>query len=424
MNLVEKRRASLINMTFLLVVLVVYYFFVKYAFWIAAPFLFAFIIATILQKPIAYIDKKTFLNKKLASVILVLLMVALLSGIIVLIVYKLYSEISTFVIDMKNKYFVDYSHSIMVIKGWIEGGLSRLPAFMRNKVAETIDGLTNSALNLAEKQESVQQSGSSISLSTFSGPIAGLLSTAKQVPAVLTAILISIISCIFLTSDYHGFTQYIKDAVSEETEAKLVQAKHVVVDILGKWVKSYALLMFITFVEMSVGLSVLKAIGIFKSDYIIAIAVITALVDIFPVLGTGTIIWPWAIFCFCTHKISMAIGLLVIYGIITVIRQIIEPKIVSSSVDVHPIITIMSMYIGSQIFGVMGIFILPITVVIINTLAKEGIIQLSDKSRKKAENEAPENAEITEETSDENTEKSDPAEETEKEIPAEVNSGK
>ena len=105
---------------------------------------------------------------------------------------------------------------------------------------------------------------------------------------------------------------------------------------MGKLVKSYALIMLITFAEMSIGLSVLKVIGAYKSGYIFIIAIITAIVDILPVLGTGTVVIPWAVFSLINGSYGLGIGLIVIYACITVIRQIIEPKIVASNLGIPP----------------------------------------------------------------------------------------
>ena len=147
-------------------------------------------------------------------------------------------------------------------------------------------------------------------------------------------------------------------------------------DILGKWVRSYALILFITFCEIFLGLSILKAAGLYTGGYIFVIAVCTALLDILPVFGTGTVLIPWAVFSLITHKIGLGIGLIIIYALITVIRQVVEPKLVSANVDMHPVVTLMAMYLGLQIFGVIGLIILPITLVVIKTLNAEGIIHL------------------------------------------------
>ena len=109
---------------------------------------------------------------------------------------------------------------------------------------------------------------------------------------------------------------------------------------------------------------------------IFIIAAITAIVDIVPVLGTGTIVIPWAVYNLFTGNYGLAIGLFVIYACITVIRQVIEPKLVATQLGIPAFLTITSMFIGSQIFGVIGIFILPITIVMLKLLNDEGIINI------------------------------------------------
>ena len=146
-----------------------------------------------------------------------------------------------------------------------------------------------------------------------------------------------------------------------------------------------ALILFITFCEIFLGLSILKAAGLYTGGYIFVIAVCTALLDILPVFGTGTVLIPWAIFSLITHKIGLGIGLIVIYALITVIRQVVEPKLVSANVDMHPVITLMCMFVGVQVFGVLGIFILPITMVILKTLNDEGVIHIWRNKKKEAE---------------------------------------
>lgn len=378
-ELAEKRKNSLISITYFAVFAVIYFLFVKFALGITAPFIIAFLIAMVLQKPIRFIDKKTFLNKKLASVVFVLLIVAILAGILALVGYRLVAEFTGFFQLMKDK-LGNYTQAVEIIKNWIAGVLSHLPTALSDKAKEAIDGVTGSVLKLAEKsetamEETVQTSGG-FDISILSTPLSGILSTAKQIPAILTAVLISIVSCFFMTSDYDNFTNMIKHSVSEQREATLVRAKHIIINVLGKWCKSYAILLFITFCEMSLGLSILKIAGIYKGGYIFVIAVCTALLDILPVFGTGTVLVPWAVISLCTHHIGMGIGLIVIYAIITVIRQILEPKIVSSNVDVNPVVTLMSMYIGLQLFGALGIIILPLTVIIVKTLNDEGVIHL------------------------------------------------
>ena len=111
---------------------------------------------------------------------------------------------------------------------------------------------------------------------------------------------------------------------------------------------------------MSIALSVLKLIGVYTSEYLFVMAFLIALVDIIPVLGTGTVLIPWAVVSLLTGKVGLGIGLLITYAVVLVIRQILEPKLVSGQIGLPPIVTITSMYVGTKIVGVFGFFIVPL----------------------------------------------------------------
>ncbi|MBR6360687.1 MAG: sporulation integral membrane protein YtvI [Clostridia bacterium] len=383
MGTTEKRRKFLINAVYFSLFVILYYLFIKFALWIVAPFILAFLIAMLLQKPIRRINEKTHINKKFLSIVFVLLILAFLAGALTLIGYLAGNELYDFGKTIAGK-LGSLPAVIESVKDRLIAVVSGLPGKLGSALSDSISGIAEKALGLVREEEAAEAAASAapslsgFSFSSLATPLAGILSKAKLIPAVLTAILIGIISCFFMTSDYDGLIKVIKKVASPERAKTLSKTKHVVFDILGKWCKSYATLMFITFCEITIGLHILKLIGAYKGGYIFAIAVCTAIVDILPVFGSGTILIPWGVISLFIHKVPLGIGLLIIYGVITVIRQVIEPKIVSSNVDVHPVITLMSMYIGIQVFGVLGILILPITVVIIKTLNDEEIIHLWD----------------------------------------------
>jgi predicted PurR-regulated permease PerM len=140
-------------------------------------------------------------------------------------------------------------------------------------------------------------------------------------------------------------------------------------------IKAYLIIITITLCELSLGFSILSFLKIYNGSYIFVIAALTAIIDIVPVLGTGTVLIPWALYNLISGNYSLAVGLLVLYACITVIRQVIEPKLVAAQLGIPAFLTIVSMFIGSQIFGVIGIFILPITIVMIKLLNEGGLIE-------------------------------------------------
>ncbi len=412
LDIVEKRRATLISLTYLAVFVIIFYFFVKYAFWMVSPFIFALLIALILQRPINFLSKKTHLKKKLLSVILVLLVVLIVLGLVTLVGYRLWDEFYNFGQYAVSK-LKDSEYMIEVVKTKIDGLIDRLPAFLSNSAGDAVNRVFDSIFHYAEETSSeaaaaVETAGTAgkasqlgLNFSFLKAPLSGIWSTAKQIPAILTAVLISIIASFFLTSDYDGFVRLIKSNITLEHERKIAKAKHIITDVLWKWVKSYAVILFITFCEIALGLFILKLCGLYTGNYIFVIAVCTALLDILPVFGTGTVLVPWAVISLFTHKVGLGIGLIIIYVAITVFRQILEPRLVSMNVGMHPVITLMAMYLGLQIFGFLGLLILPITLVIIKTLNSEGVIQLyGRREEEETEEDEPDEAGETDKTAE------------------------
>ena len=141
-------------------------------------------------------------------------------------------------------------------------------------------------------------------------------------------------------------------------------------------VRAYALIMFITFCELAIGLTILKFIGVMNNSYTFIIAIAIAIFDILPVAGSGGILIPWALIALISGDVGQAIGLIVIYIVISIIRQYIEPKIVGDSLGVNPLVTLAGLYFGLKLFGFMGMFIVPILVMTLKAFNDTGRISL------------------------------------------------
>ena len=389
---VEKRRAVLINVAYIALVLGAFYLFMKYAFWTVAPFLFAFLVAAALQRPTNFISKKTHIKKGIVSVIAVLLIIALLITIVALTGARVVSEVKGLASTLTEwlKKVPGY------VKSW-EASLyrfaERLPDGLQSSAEDAIKSFSDKLLlsseeRAAQRAQGGEQNSNINLLSILKTPLSGVWSTAKQIPSILVGVLLFIIAACFMTAGYDGIVGFIKNQLTPQKRRTLSKTKQIVFSSMGKLVKSYALIMLITFAEMSIGLSVLKVIGAYKSGYIFIIAIITAIVDILPVLGTGTVVIPWAVFSLINGSYGLGIGLIVIYACITVIRQIIEPKIVASNLGIPPIVSIMGMYIGLQLFGFIGIFIMPIVITVLKVLNDDGVIHIWRSSKKSVEADA------------------------------------
>lgn len=407
MTVIEKRRSTLINVAYFTVLAVAYYLFMKYALDLVAPFVFAFLLALMLQAPIRKISQKTKIPQKAVAIGVATALFAAFAGIIAFVGYKLFAEFKDF-IDFLGYKISNMPQTVESVRIWLLDVIEFLPAKAEASLAESINGFCSDLVKRTAEEGitgAVDFGGiaGKIDLSMLEGPIGGVVEVAKRIPWVLTAMLIGTIAFFFITTDYDNIVAMIKRNVSKNNEYALVKAKNLFNNVIGKMVKSYATIIFITFSEVAIGLNLMQLFGIYKGSHIIVISVITALVDIVPVLGTGTVVIPWAIYSFIMGDVPFAVGLVILYVVITVIRQIIEPKLVAMNVGVHPILTLSGMYLGAQLFGVIGLFAVPITLVLLKALNQEGIIHLW--GREKENNGTAEAEEKTAQAENSDTEK-------------------
>jgi predicted PurR-regulated permease PerM len=193
------------------------------------------------------------------------------------------------------------------------------------------------------------------------GVIAGfdplLVEPIEKMSASLTQSLSSVISGI--SSNVIGV---ITSAVPPKVRNLLIEIKGFSTGIGFKYIKAYATLILVTFIELAVGLSILRV------DKAIHIAALIAVIDIMPVFGTGTVVIPWSIIELVKGNTLFAIGLAILYIIITVVHNILEPKLVGKQIGLHPLIMLICMYVGVKVFGFIGLFILPIIAAIMKYL--------------------------------------------------------
>lgn len=371
---VKKRRDFIINIAFLAIVIGLIYFFIKYLFGFTAPFLLSFFFAVCLQRPLRWLDKRTK-NKchTLWSILLILLIIAIIIGPVILILSLVGREIAGFISYMANE-LNDLPNLLATLQNELLSLLKFLPDGLYTTVADTItdffgkliDNFDLSALNIDIK---------SITSGVTTG-ISGVYSVVKNIPSALIGIVIGIIAWIFFTKDYNYIVGFIKLQLPEGKKNILSEIKQIFSKTVLKMLRAYGLIMFITFCELFLGMTILNLIGVMNNNYVVIIAILIAVFDILPVAGSGGILIPWALVCVISGNYSQAVGIAVIYVVISIIRQYIEPKIVGNSLGVHPIITLAGLYFGLKLFGFMGMFIVPLAVMTLKAFNDAGRIHL------------------------------------------------
>ena len=342
-----------------------YYFGIKYLFGYLLPFIIATALAIFLQKPVRKISNKLHIKAHgVISLFFVMLIVSVIVGLVGLIGYALVSEVREFFVYLFSK-FSSVDDIVNSFEGLLKSAASVLP---RNMGAKAVEYITNAFDNIGNSGESVDY------VEMISGSLSGAWTVVKEIPSAIVAFVVTIISSVFMTSEYDLIKDMMLGMCSEKQGKKLVKTKQTLTLGVAKLIKAYSTLMLITFVEMCLGLNILKLLGAYEGGYIAIISLVTCVVDIVPVLGTGTIVLPWAVYNFFTGNIGMGIGLVVLYAVITVIRQAVEPKLVANQVGLPSIITIMGMFLGARLFGAFGILLVPFSIIVFKLMYDEGII--------------------------------------------------
>ncbi|NLO46680.1 MAG: AI-2E family transporter [Clostridiales bacterium] len=379
MDSVTKRKRALINAAYFILILGLFYLFMTYAFWLFFPFILAFFIAMAIQKPVNFFVDKTPLKKGFVSVLFVLLIVAVMGFLLSVLGIKIVAELKGFFAYV-GKLTEDFPTFVVNVRDAIIHRIDFLPDRIESSVAESISDFSERLLNSSSDTGGAGSvSGafpSGFDFGILTAPLNGVWSTAKQIPSVIIAIVIGIIACCFMTSDYDRIAGFIKRQISPKKRRDLSEAKTILFSSLGKMTKSYVTIICITFAEMLLGMNVLRLIGVYTGGYIVPLSIVVALIDIVPVLGTGTVLVPWALYSFIIGDNGFGFGLAVIYIVISVIRQIIEPKLVAANLGLPSVVVIMGMYIGLRLFRFVGLFIVPIVIVMVKLLNDKGIVSL------------------------------------------------
>ena len=385
---VSKRLGRIINVAYFALILGAAFLILKYCFGLIFPFVFAFFVAMIVQRPTNACYKKIKKGKGIISTFLVITLLLIAAAIVSLAGAQIVSVGKDFVSFITEK-IRDFPTLIENVEAWVTKALAIFPDSIEGKlVTSVVNALERfKELTAAEAAGVIVESasGTEINFSSVIAPIGGgIWGVVKEIPSALIAVVVAVVAACFMASDYDRLVGFLKNQLADKHRVVLSKSKVILFDTIKKLVKAYGSIMLITFAELFIGLNILKLAGIYESGYLFVICTITAIVDIIPVLGTGTILIPWALYNLITGNIPMAIGLVVIYVVILVLRQVLEPKLVADRLGLPPVLTIAAMYFGTQILGFIGLFLFPITLIMLKLLNDEGVIHLW-KTGKKAE---------------------------------------
>ena len=369
---IEKRRQFITNFLYFAIILGIVILIARYALGILMPFFIALLVSLLLKPAVAFLQAKLKLPRSVSGVILVLLFYIFIGALRIVIGIQLFSAAKSFFLTLPTL----YTNSIVP---WMNNAFLKLQEF-----AGHLDPDATAAYNVVSANVTTSLGEAVVNISKQ--VVSWVTSFTFKAPKFLLQLLIMVIATIFLTVDFPRVQAFVMRQLPQRWCELLHNARVQLGRTLWSYTRSYAMILAITFGEIALGLTI---IGIKNAA---GIAVAIAIFDILPVVGSGLVLLPWTVFSLIRGDFVTGIGLAVLYVVVIIVRQIVEPKIVGDRVGLHPLVTLMSMVIGSYLFGGIGLLGLPITIALIHALNKQGAIHLYKLSDDEPEEAADEYA--------------------------------
>ena len=318
------------------------------------PFFIAGIIALIIEPIIKFNMNKLRMSRRMSSIIVVICTIVLIVGLVV------WGGTSTV------KKLIDLSKNLPSLISSATSSVQSLITNYGNEYEEFVDHETINSISTSITSFVTSLGG------YLQNVVSTLLQVVLSVPRIIVNVVITILALVFFTKDRVLMIDMLEYHVPEEWLKKVVKVKKELFSTLGSYLKVYSKILFITFLELLIAFTILNAIG-FNIENTIRLSILIAIIDILPVLGVGTVLIPWGIWSFLTGNIGLGVALLIVYLIILIIRQFIEPKLVSDQIGVHPIVTLLAMWAGFKMIGFSGLLLGPIMLVILRCVYAEQI---------------------------------------------------
>lgn len=345
---VKRQKEFLIQTAYWLVWICVAVMLIKCAGSVLLPFVAAFVVAWGLSFPVDYITEKLHLNRSFVSVVMVLFFYVLIAAGIYLLGSRVIALVQEFYTEITYFWSGTMIPMIQACCGWLNG------------VLQTAD---------ITEAEAVSQAGEMLSGVSVK-VINGVSDMAFNIPSVCMNILIAVIATVFTELEFHEIWDFLGRQIPDRWQKAVTEIQSYTFGMLKKCFFSYVFICGMTYAELAAGFLLLDIDGAFT------IALIIALLDILPVLGTGTVLLPWMIIAVASGNLRVGIGLLVLYLVITVVRNIVEPRLVGSQMGLSPVVMLPCMILGLHFFGILGLFFVPYGVAFVKSLNDRGIIHI------------------------------------------------
>lgn len=313
------------------------------------PFVLALVLAWLLNPAVRWIHKRLKISRRVISLLIILLVFAVAGALVFWFAYTIGSEIYSLVsnwtaigstvgegIDALAKHFEHLFRLLPEgVNEWIDGTYLRLTAWLQEAVPTLITSVGKSAGSIA-----------------------------MSIPSWAIATVVFVMGTYFIMADYPRIRMLVTDRMSDGVHHFLSQVRRVAVGAFGGYVRAQLILSIVVFFILLVGFAVTG------QSYALLLAFLFAVMDFIPIIGSGTAMVPWAVVCLVMGDIRKALELMVIWGVVCLFRRLAEPKVVGNQTGLSPILSLISIYVGMKLAGVLGMVFGPVLVLIVLNVAK------------------------------------------------------
>ena len=316
------------------------------------PFVLALLVAWLLNPLVKRLQKRLGLSRGFLSLLLILLAFAAVGGVLFALSHSLFNEVSSLVNNWQDLW-ASVQAGITTVGEELDKFVAYLPEEVELFFNSMLDKLNAWVQNvLPELLKNV-------------GTRAG--SFAMSIPSFVVALIVFIMGAYFITADYPHLRFLVTDRMPQGVRDFFSRIKHTALGAFGGYVRAEVII--------SVGVFAILLVGFvfIRQGYAVLLALLLAILDFIPIIGSGTVMVPWAIIDLLTGNWPHAIGLMVVWGVVCVFRRVAEPKAVGSQTGLSPILSLVSMYVGMKLAGVLGMILGPIVCLVFLNICRTGV---------------------------------------------------
>lgn len=326
------------------------------------PFLIAWMIALMLNPVVQWMSEQFRMPRWLSVTICLTLFITSMLTVAVAAVTRIVREIYNLSVSMDHflqlwrEFFIrlfenDKVRIFLDTLGSLYKDNPNLQGSINSNLSSTAEKITTVVTNL---------------ITSFLDAIVRLLSS---LPNVASISIIILLSAFFISKDWTRWMNIPAKAMPDSICQPLRTIWSDLKQALFGYLRAQLFLISITMFIITAGLIVLRV------DYAITIGLLIGIVDLLPYLGVGAVMIPWIIYCFAIDQTSLGIGLSIVYGIVLFTRQIMEPKVLASTVGLDPLLLLVAMFVGMQLFGFLGLIVGPVALVLLSAMKRANVFQ-------------------------------------------------